>query len=60
MPEQEETKQEAAPKKKLLGCSFPLFIGILVVWFPDQVKEVWATVRLTLGKPAVTQPVSHT
>lgn len=32
MPEQEETKQEAAPKKKgVLGCSFPLFIGILVV-----------------------------
>ncbi len=34
MPEQEETRQEeSAPKKKgCLGCSFPLIIGILVVF----------------------------
>ncbi len=34
MPEQEETKQgESAPKKKgCLGCSFPLIIGIIVVF----------------------------
>ena len=34
MPEQEEKRQEEAPapkKKGVLGCSFPLFIGILVV-----------------------------
>lgn len=52
------------PDWGILASSVPVgalaYIGILVVWFPDQVKEVWATVRLTLGKPAVTQPVSHT
>ena len=32
MPEQEETGQEQAPKKGCLGCSFPLIIGILVVF----------------------------
>ena len=32
MPEQEETGQGQTPKKGCLGCSFPLIIGILVVF----------------------------
>lgn len=34
MPEQEETRQEVAPapkKKGFLGCSFPLFIALLII-----------------------------